>query len=582
MHRFAVWAPLADRVDVQLYAPSGEPTTSQPMSAQADGWWRAEVAQAGPGTDYAFTLDGGPALPDPRSRFQPHGVHGPSRLVDLAGYRWSDADWVGIDVRGRLFYELHIGTFTPSGTLAAAEERLDHLLELGVDVVELMPLAAFDGVRGWGYDGVQPYAVHAPYGGPEAFQHFVDACHARGLAVCLDVVYNHLGPSGNYITRFGPYFHDRHHTPWGEAVNLDGEGSAAVRAWIIENALGWFTDFHVDALRIDAVHALVDDSAPHLLAELSDNTAELSARLGRPLALVAESDLNDPAMVEPTADGGMGLTAQWSDDVHHALHSWCTGETQGYYTDFGDELTVARTLTRVFRHAGDWSAFRGSDWGAPVDPERHRGHAFLAYLQNHDQVGNRAVGDRMSETTAPGRVAAGAALVLTSPFTPMLFMGEEWAASTRWQFFTDFDDDLGEAVRTGRAAEFAEHGWSGEPMPDPQAAATRDASVLRWDERSHGEHAMMLGFYRDLITLRRAEPDLRDDDLTAVSVTVGHDWLVLHRGGLDVLVNLSAHATVLPTTSTAEVLLAWPGAESPEPGENGLRLAPDSVCVVRR
>ncbi len=581
MHVFRVWAPSVQQVEVELGGGAGPPAARHLMSAEPGGWWRADVEAAGPGSDYSFVLDGGDALPDPRSRHQPYGVHGPSRLFDPGRHRWADQDWPGRDVRGALFYELHIGTFTRDGTLDAATGRLDHLVDLGVDVVEVMPVAAFEGERGWGYDGVQPYAVQDSYGGPEAFQRFVDACHQRSLAVCLDVVYNHLGPSGNYLSRFGPYFHDRHSTPWGDAVNLDGEDAAEVRRWIIDNALTWFTDFHVDALRLDAVHALIDDSPRHLLADLSDATADLSARLGRRLALVAESDLNDPATVEPTRDGGMGMTAQWSDDVHHALHSWCTGETQGYYADFGDELTVARTLTRVFRHAGDWSSFRGSDWGRPIDPEGHRGHAFLAYLQNHDQVGNRAVGDRITAHTPLGRVAAAVALVLTSPFTPMLFMGEEWAASTPWQYFTDFDDELGEAVRTGREAEFARHGWIGE-MPDPQSPRTREASVLRWEERAHGEHAMTLGFYRDLIALRRREPDLRDDDLTAVSVTVGTDWIVLHRGDFDVLANLSAGAAELPATPGAKVALAWPGADPPKATGTAMLLAAHSVAVLRR
>ncbi len=579
MHRFTVWAPNAAGVDLVLPGSDTNEDRRLPMSAAGDGTFALELPDAGHGTDYAFALDGGSPLPDPRSAWQPDGVHGPSRVFDASRYAWRDAGWPGRDLLGAVVYELHVGTFTPQGTLDAAADKLDHLLELGVDMVEIMPVAAFDGRWGWGYDGVDLYAVHEPYGGPEALQRFVDACHAAGLAVCLDVVYNHLGPSGNYLASFGPYFTGKHDTPWGDAVNLDDEGSEHVRRWIVDNALRWFEEFHVDALRLDAVHALVDDSPRHLLAQLSDETAALAARLGRPLSLVAESDLNDPRMVEPTSEGGLGMTAQWSDDHHHALHSTLTGETQGYYADFEGVEIIARTLTQVFRHAGDFSAFRGKDWGKPVDPARHRGHRFLGYLQDHDQVGNRAVGDRISAVVTPGRQAAGAALYLTSPFTPMVFMGEEWAASTPWQFFTDFPDpDLGAAVRNGRRSEFAEHGWDAEDVPDPQDPATREASVLDWAEPAKDAHARMLGWYRDLVALRRAEPDLLDDDLRRVRVETGPDRLTVHRGAFRVLVNLGAEAADFEVPADAEVRLAW---GEPQRTPAGLRLAPDDVAVVR-
>jgi maltooligosyltrehalose trehalohydrolase len=549
------------------------------MIAAGDGTFALEVPDAAHGTDYAFGLDGSDPLPDPRSAWQPEGVHAASRVFDPARHTWQDGDWPGRSVLGAVVYELHVGTFTPQGTLDAAVERLDHLVELGVDMVELLPVAAFDGRWGWGYDGVALYAVHAPYGGPEALQRFVDACHGRGLAVCLDVVYNHLGPSGNYLGRFGPYFTSKHDTPWGDAVNLDDVGSEHVRRFVVDNALRWFEDFHVDALRLDAVHALVDDSPRHVLAQLSDEVAELSRRLGRPLSLVAESDLNDPRTVEPTSQGGHGMTAQWSDDFHHALHSTLTGETQGYYVDFEGVDVIARTLTQVFRHAGDFSAFRGKDWGHPVDPARHRGHRFLGYLQDHDQVGNRAVGDRISATVSPGRHAAGAALYLTSPFTPMIFMGEEWAASTPWQFFTDFPDpDLGAAVRNGRRGEFAGHGWDAEDVPDPQDPATREASVLDWAEPGKDPHARMLTWYRDLLALRRAEPDLQDDDLRGVHVDTGPGRLVVHRGAFRVLVNLGATPAEFPVPEGARLRLAW---SQPERDGDTLRLGPDEVAVVQ-
>src|SRR3954452_9330709 len=441
------------------------------MTRGDDGVWALDVEDASHGTDYAFSLDGGAPLPDPRSAWQPDGVHRPSRVFDPARHVWQDAGWGGRSALGALFYELHIGTFTPQGTLDAAAERLDHLVDLGVDVVELMPVAAFDGRWGWGDDGVDLSAVPAAYGGPEALQRFVDAAHDRGLAVCLDVVYNHLGPSGNYLASFGPYFTTRHSTPWGPAVNLDDTGSTDVRRWICDNALRWFRDFHIDVLRLDAVHALVDDSPTHLLQQLSTETAALSKELGRPLGLVAESDLNDPRMIEAVSAGGMGMTAQWSDDFHHALHALLTGERFGYYVDFGDPAVFAKTLTRVFMHDGTYSTFRGKTWGHQIDPRKHQGGSFLAYTANHDQIGNRALGDRPALT--PGQQAIAAALVLTSPYTPMLFMGEEWGASTPWRFFTDFDDpELADAVRNGRRQEFAEFGWDAEEIPDPQDPET--------------------------------------------------------------------------------------------------------------
>jgi maltooligosyltrehalose trehalohydrolase len=346
----------------------------------------------------------------------------------------------------------------------------------------------------------------------------------------------------------------------------------------VDNALRWFEEFHVDALRLDAVHALVDDSPRHLLAQLSDETAALSARLGRPLSLVAESDLNDPRMVEPTGDGGLGMTAQWSDDLHHALHSWLTGETQGYYVDFGSVDVVARTLTQVFRHAGEHSTFRGRAWGRPVDPARHRGHRFLGYLQDHDQVGNRATGDRISASIPPGRQAAAAALYLTSAFTPMIFMGEEWAASTPWQFFTDFPDpELGAAVRDGRRSEFAEHGWDAEDVPDPQDPAAREASVLDWAEPGKEPHARMLAWYRALAALRRAAPALRDDDLHQVRVETGPDRLTMQRGDVAVHVNIGRKPARFPVPGGSRVALAWHPVEVVA---DALYLPPDAVAVT--
>jgi maltooligosyltrehalose trehalohydrolase len=437
-----------------------------------------------------------------------------------------------------VIYELHIGTFTAGRTFDAAIERLDHLVDLGVDLVEVMPVNSFDGDAGWGYDGVLWGAVHEPYGGPDGFKRFVDACHSRGLGVVLDVVYNHLGPSGAYLDRFGPYFAGQN--DWGPGLNLDGPQSDEVRRYVLDNAMTWFEHFHVDALRLDAVHALVDTRALPILEELSAETARLSESLGRPLTLIAESDLNDPRVVTPRADHGLGMDAQWSDDLHHALHVRLTGETDGYYADFAARGALAKTVRGAFFHDGTWSSFRERTHGRPVDTRQLAGTAFLAYLQNHDQIGNRAIGDRISATISPGLQACGAAVVLLGPYTPMLFMGEEWAASTPWQFFASFPDpELAEAVRTGRRREFSRHGWGTEEVPDPMDPATVERSTLNWSEIESPEHAEMLGLYRSLIALRREHPELSDPSWDGLVVDVADDdsWLVMHRGSLRVAIN---------------------------------------------
>jgi maltooligosyltrehalose trehalohydrolase len=578
--RLTVWAPRARAVDLVL---PGEDRRVR-MSAEADGWWSAPGLPNG--TDYAFSLDGGPAFPDPRSPWQPAGVHGPSRTFDAAAFDWP-AGWAGRDARGAVHYELHVGTFTPGGTFDSAIERLDHLVTLGVDMVEVMPVAAFGGDHGWGYDGVSLYAVHDAYGGPAALQRFVAAAHQRGLAVCLDVVYNHLGPTGAYLGQFGPYFSDRHSTPWGDGINLDGPDSGPVRAFVIDNALRWFADFGIDALRLDAIHALADDSETHVLAELSDRTARLSATLGRPLSLTAESDLNQPAVVLPTDQGGLGMTAQWADDVHHALHTLVTGERHGYYVDFGTLDVLDKALTKVFVHGGEYSTFRHQVWGAPV-PLEVGGHAFVVCAQNHDQVGNRALGDRPSRVLSDGQLAIEAAVILTSPFTPMLFMGEEWGARTPFQFFTDFEEEwLAESVRQGRTEEFGTHGWDvlyGGPVdvPDPQAPSTFEASRLDWSEPDEPSRARILEFYRALIALRRSVPEIASDDRTVSSLTHDADdetWFVLHRGAAAIVANLGrdARTVPLPGADRREVLLAW---EPVTVTGGGLRMPGHDVVVL--
>jgi maltooligosyltrehalose trehalohydrolase len=578
----AVWAPNAAN-GVQLVI--GE--RRLPMEPSDHGWWSARDALED-GTDYAFSIDGGPPLPDPRARRMRHGVHGPATWFEPGAFRWGDDEWQGVDLSRAVVYELHVGTFTSEGTLDAAVARLDHLVRLGVDLVEVMPVAAFPGQHGWGYDGVDLYAVHEPYGGPAALQRFVDACHRLGLGVCLDVVYNHLGPSGNYLGEFGPYFTTAHTTPWGAAVNFDGPGSDEVRRFVIGNAVQWLRDFHVDALRLDAVHALHDDRALPVLEGLSLAVDRLAAEVGRPLWLIAESDRNDPRTVLPrladgAVGGGVGLHAQWADDVHHALHVALTGERDGYYADFADPGALDKVLTTPFFHDGTWSSFRERTHGRPVDRARQPGWRFVASLQTHDQVGNRALGERLSQLVDPGRLACGAALLITSPYTPMLFMGEEWGASTPWQYFTDHDDpELAEAVRRGRRAEFASHGWSGT-VPDPQSPDTVRASTLDWDEAGAGEHQRLLQWYRALITARRERPDLRDGRLEDVVVHHEPDagTVVVERGEHRVAVNLGSQERCLDLRlgRPAGIVLAWDAAARLDEGGT-VRLPAYSAVVV--
>lgn len=570
---FTVWAPDADRVRVRVDG------TDHEMTAAGGGWWRSEAE----GTDYAFLLgEDEKPLPDPRSLRQPEGVHEASRVYDHSAFEWTDSGWTGRQLPGGVVYELHLGTFTEGGTFDSAIDRLGHLTDLGITHVELLPVNSFDGTAGWGYDGVLWGAVHEPYGGPDGLKRFVDACHARGLAVVLDVVYNHLGPSGAYLDRFGPYFAGA--TDWGAGLNLDGPGSDEVRRYVIDNALGWLRDFHLDGLRLDAVHALVDKRAVHLLEELAAETDELSAALRRPLTLIAESDQNDPKLVTAREGGGYGLGAQWSDDLHHALHVRLTGETGGYYADFAAPGALAKTLREVFFHAGTWSSFRGRTHGRAVDTRRVPGHRFLGYLQDHDQIGNRATGDRLSATVSPGKLACGAAVVFCSPCTPMVFMGEEWAASTPWQFFASFPDpELAEAVRTGRRREFGQHGWGEADVPDPMDPATFRRSRLDWAERGQDGHREMFELYRTLIRVRREHPELADPRLDRLVVQSAPDdsWLVLHRGALRLACNFGAEAVTVGLGGPAGAVLASWGAPGLDPaGGSDVHLPGESFALV--
>jgi maltooligosyltrehalose trehalohydrolase len=572
---FEVWAPETGRVRLRIANADHE------MLAVEDGWWRLDVPEVGL-LDYAYLLgDDSVPLPDPRSLWQPQGVHGASRIYDHTRFNWTDEAWTGRQLPGNVIYELHIGTFTPEGTFDAAIGRLDHLVSLGVGFVELLPVNAFNGVHNWGYDGVCWYAVHEPYGGPDGMKRFVDACHRRGLGVIQDVVYNHLGPSGAYLPRFGPYLTEGRNT-WGRSVNLDGPGSDEVRQYIIDNALMWLRDYHVDGLRLDAVHALVDTRAIHLLEELGREVEVLSTHVGRTLTLIAESDLNDPRLVTAREAGGYGLHAAWNDDVHHAVHATLTGECQGYYCDFGSLECLATVLTSAYYHAGTWSEFRGRMHGRPVDRANVPGHRFVVSLQNHDQIGNRAAGDRISASISAGLHKVGAALMLTSPFTPMLFMGEEWAASTPWQFFTSHPEpDLAGTVGPGRKAEFAAHGWDARDVPDPQDPATFAASKLDWSELDGEPHKDVLDFYRRLIALRKTHLDLPDPrlDEARVSFSEADLWLVARRGRFAVAVNFAEERQSVPLErAPIDVLLAserWVVLAN-----HAVELPPQSVAIL--
>lgn len=573
MPEFGVWAPLPRMVRLDI---DGVLTT---MHRTDDGWWRTTV-DCDPQARYGFILDDEPTiLPDPRSPRQPDGVHGPSQLWDASAFRWSDGHWRGRSIAGSVIYELHTGTFTPVGTFDSAIEKLDYLVDLGVDFIELMPVNAFNGDHGWGYDGVLWYAVHEPYGGPEALMRLIDACHTRGLGVLIDAVFNHFGPSGNYLPRFGPYLSSASN-PWGEGVNLCGPDADEVRRYIIECALRWMRDFHADGLRLDAVHALVDNTAIHILEELAAETDSLSAVLGRPLSLIAESDLNDPRLITPRDRGGYGLTAQWDDDIHHAIHTAVSGERQGYYSDFGTMSALATTLRHGYFHAGTYSSFRHRRHGRPLDESLIPATRLMAYTCTHDQVGNRAVGDRPSQNLTGGQLAVKAALALGSPYTAMLFMGEEWASSRPFQYFSSHPEpELAKATADGRRSEFADHGWDFHEVPDPQDPDTFRRSTLDWTEIGEPGHDQMLRFYRALIALRRNEPDLSDPWLSHLEVDYDEDsrWIVMHRGRIAIACNLNRDATEVPVTGSP--LLVW---GEPVFGAAATVMPGYSVAVVRK
>ncbi|MFW6155386.1 MAG: malto-oligosyltrehalose trehalohydrolase [Planctomycetota bacterium] len=554
MERLSVWAPECDSVDAEI----GD--ASHPLAPVGGGWWAAEVPGSVREHGYLFRLDGAAGVPDPRSPWQPWGVHGPSHPLDHSAFLWHDDHWQPPPLSAAVIYELHVGTFTPAGTFEAVIDTLDTLVDLGVTHVELMPVVEFAGDRGWGYDGVALFAPHHAYGGPSGLKYLVDACHRAGLGVILDVVYNHLGPEGAYTPKAGPYLTDHYRTNWGDAFNFDGPGSHEVRRFVIDNAVMWLRDYHIDGLRLDGTHAIYDQSATHILEALAERVERLEAELGRHFVLIAESDLNDARLVRSREAGGYGLDGVWADDVHHALHAVLTGEQRGYYRDFGALADLAKAYEQAFVYDGQFSPERRRLHGRPTTGLP--GGRFVVCLQNHDQVGNRAAGDRIGRQTGDEMQMIGAAVLLFSPFVPLLFAGEEWAASSPFQYFTSVeDDDLGRTIVEGRRREFAAFGWDPGDVPDPQDPATFARSKLQWAERPEGPHGRMLDWYRRLIRLRHATPALRDGDRGAVRTTWDERarWIELRRGDLTLIANLADHDLDRPLPddlADAAVLLA--------------------------
>ena len=522
---FGVWAPAADRAELHLHAPE---EAVLPMIRRDDGYFVAEAENLAPGARYTFRLDGAKDLPDPASRHQPDGVHAPSAVLPHE-FGWTDAGWKGLALERYVIYELHVGTFTREGTFDAVVPRLPALKELGITAIEIMPVAQFPGARNWGYDGVYPFAVQESYGGPAGLKRLVDACHGAGLAVILDVVYNHLGPEGNYLGEYGPYFTDRYHTPWGLALNFDGPHSDDVRRYFIENALQWIDEFHIDALRLDAIHAILDTSARPFLQELAADVHARARRLARHVHLIAESDLGDPRVVRSAALGGHGLDAQWIDDFHHALHATLTRESQGYYADFGQDEHLAEALRAGYVYTGQYSRARQRRHGA--QPSGLRPAQLVVCAQNHDQIGNRMLGERLTALVDFERLKAAAAAVLLSPFTPLLFMGEEYGERAPFPYFVSHTDpELVEAVRRGRREEFAAFEWAGR-TPDPQSEETFQSAILDWDARDRAEHALLLRVYRTLLELRREQRALTHFD--RIDVKLEGSTIGVHRSGSD-------------------------------------------------
>lgn len=577
MHEFGVWAPRADKAAVRI----GEKSYAMTV-ADDRGWWSAKVEDAGPGTDYAFLLNDDPTpYPDPRAMWMPNGVHSASRVYDGGEFAWSDERWQAPPLSSAILYEMHVGTFTQEGTFDGASTKLAHLVELGVTHIEIMPVAEFPGDFGWGYDGVALFAVRQAYGGPDGLKRLVNACHARGLAVLLDVVYNHFGPVGNYTSKFGPYLTNNHCTPWGDAVNLEFAQSDQVRRFFCDNALMWMEEYHIDGLRLDAVHEFVDRSAIHFMEQLAREVEELSTRLGRRLVLVAESDLNDPRVVRQREANGYGMNAQWNDDFHHALFTVLdpNGEGKGYYSDFGSMERLAKALTQVFVYDGIYSPYRRRVHGRRV--EGLSTHHFVGFIQNHDQVGNRATGDRLEHIIGLDQAKAALGLVMTAPFLPLLFQGEEFAASTPFQYFAHHEDEqMARSVSEGRKREFTAFGWRPEDVPDPDSRETFERSKLKWDEVQNGTHAEMMDWCKRLIALRRGSAALNDGEpgQTKVRYDEAKRWLVMDRGQVRVMCNLGSTAVELENQGGYRLMLSSHGDIHIEDGK--VLLPPSRFSVL--
>jgi maltooligosyltrehalose trehalohydrolase len=554
---FRVWAPEIDMIELHIVAPDDRRI---PLTKNARGYHEATI-DASAGTRYFFNVNGNDR-PDPASRLQPEGVHGPSEVVPR-DFEWHDAEWNGVPLDDYVVYELHVGTFTREGTFDAVIDHLDALKDLGITAVELLPVGQFPGTRNWGYDGVFIGAAQNSYGGPAGLKRLADACHARGLALLLDVVYNHLGPEGNYLSQYGPYFTDRYKTPWGLALNFDGPHSDDVRWFFIHNALQWIDEFHIDGLRVDAVHAIVDHTAEPFLQDLTAAVRERAEVLERRIYTIAESDLNDPRVITPKRDLGLGFDSQWCDDFHHSLHTLLTGERDGYYTGFGRTSDLARSFTTGYLFTGQHSPYRGRKYGAP--PKTRDGRQFVVFAQNHDQVGNRMLGDRLSSLGSIGKLRLAAAAVVLSPFIPMLFMGEEYGETAPFQYFTSHGDEaLIEAVRKGRAEEFDDFDWEGEP-PDPHDETTFHRSKLTREEQD-GLRAL----YRELLRLRREMPSLRSLDLDAVETHADDErrTLLVKRGDTLLAFNFSDREKEIPLAESWRMVI-----------ESGARLAGNHIAL---
>jgi maltooligosyltrehalose trehalohydrolase len=574
MTRFEIWAPRARRAE--LVTARGRVR----LRRASGGWFRSDLPLEG-AIDYGFSLDGAEPLPDPRSRWQPEGVLGLSRTLPTEVHPWTDGGFRPEPLARAVFYELHVGTFSPEGTFLGAIDHLDHLTALGVTHVELMPVAAFSGEQGWGYDGVAPFAPHPAYGSPSDLCALVDACHRRGLAVVFDVVHNHVGPEGSFLSRFGPYFSDRHKTAWGDGLNFDGPDSDEVRRYFIDSALVWLRDYHGDGLRLDAVHAISDESPLHFLEELRIEVDRLALALGRPLLLVAESDANDPRIVTPRRDGGYGIEAMWNDDFHHALHVFMTGESEGYYADFVGCSDVVESLARGFVYAGRYSSYRRRRQGRS-DP-RPSGAQLVGFAQNHDQIGNRPGGDRLSATLSPERSKVAAGLLLTSPFVPLLFQGEEWGARTPFPFFCDYQDPaLREAVRRGRREALAATGHDSLDLRDPCARDTFLAAKLDWRELELPRHQEVLAWYRQLIALRRETRALSAGALLGPDVRCSEKecWITYRRAGFQLAAHIGSEPASIPVDRFAQLRVALASGASQRLAGDRLEIGPDSFVVL--